>query len=543
MKLKLVILGIVCWGCTMALMVPQVFSQSVFPAASEVKQTCGACHKPDERGRLEVIEDTRKTPEEWKVVIHRMIHLNHAPVPEAKFYPIVKQLSEHLCLSPKEMASVAYINSDENSQLRELPKNKEEERIFAACVRCHTYGKIASHRMTSAQWAENRTMHLGYYPTAVPQMREMDWNKESQELVAVLAKLFPYDDPDWQNWITNRKDPELTGKWNLAGYQPGLGYYTGSYTFQANPKAGPEEYVVEKVMCYENGTTLNMSGVTTLYSKYHLRGTFAPTPLTGRTEGVFDLNPEDKGFTGKWWTVVQDSNAFGNETFYKAEQSVKVVAAFPQAVMAKPEAQKLTLVGVGFPEKIGVSDIVFSDPGIKVTQVNRVDDSKLVCQIEVSGKTRNVNIQVQGAAYQNKLIVYDKIDGLRIFPAIGRARVSCGAAYPPQGVQFVARAVNFGPDGQPGTEDDILLEPVTANWWLEEEKTAEDDDDLKYLDTTIVNGLYTPVTTYAPLLSRKQHREGTGLIAVGASAKIGGSEFKDRALLAVTVPDFIPHLK
>jgi hypothetical protein len=40
-----------------------------------------------------------------------------------------------------------------------------------------------------------------------------------------------------------------------------------------------------------------------------------------------------------------------------------------------------------------------------------------------------------------------------------------------------------------------------------------------------------------------QRREGIGLIAISASVLIDGRELKDRALLGVTVPDFITHLK
>jgi hypothetical protein len=55
--------------------------------------------------------------------------------------------------------------------------------------------------------------------------------------------------------------------------------------------------------------------------------------------------------------------------------------------------------------------------------------------------------------------------------------------------------------------------------------------------------LYTPVTSYAPIEERVLRREGVGLIAVAASASVDGAEFKDRALLAVTVPDFVTHIK
>ena len=207
--------------CILFLPATAVLAESVFPADSIVKQKCSACHKPDEQGRVDVIEETRKSPEEWKAVVDRMIRLNSAPLPEGDFYPVIKDLSRYLCLSPKEMSQVAYINSDENSQYREIPTNKLEERIYTACVRCHTFGKIASHRNTKDQWAEVRNLHLGYYPTTVPQMREMDWVKESEELIAPLTEKFPFDAPQWKQWMQSRKAQDLSGQWQMAGYQPG----------------------------------------------------------------------------------------------------------------------------------------------------------------------------------------------------------------------------------------------------------------------------------------------------------------------------------
>lgn len=526
---------------------PLVFGASVlaaemFPPASMVRQRCAACHKPDPKGRLDVIEETRKSPEEWKHVVTRMIRLNSAPILDADFYPIIKELSSGLCLTPNEMSQVAYYNSDENSQYREIPQDEEETRLYTACVRCHTYAKVVSHRMTEDQWRATRDLHLGYYPTVVPQMREMDWVKESDELVPILTKKFPYQTPEWEQWIQEKKDPDLSGNWMTAGYQPGMGYYTGDYAFTPDGDKGKDEYLVERTVRYLNGMTLTMRGTGTLYGAYHLRIAMAPTPLTGRIEGVFDLNANTMGFTGKWWTTIQDTNAYGNETFFKADGSPRVMAAFPNALQADDAAeQTLTIAGVGMPDKLAPTDIGFSNEGIKVASVSVTDSGTAVCTLRVSKDVPvgPVTLTMKGTAYENPILIYDKIDGIQILPRLGRARVSSGAAYPPQGVQFIARAVHYGADGKPDTADDLILEPVDAEWRLTEEVTREGDDDLKYLKAPVAGGLYTPVTTYGPIEERAQRREGVGLIAV--VAEYGG--FEAKAKLAVTVPDFIPNIK
>jgi hypothetical protein len=135
--------------------------------------------------------------------------------------------------------------------------------------------------------------------------------------------------------------------------------------------------------------------------------------------------------------------------------------------------------------------------------------------------------------------VYAKMDAIKVLPEIGRARVSCGPAYPAQGVQFVARGISAGPDGKVGTEDDIVLNPVDAKWSLAEEKTRENDDDLKYLTTSVANGLYTPITTYGPIPERVQKVEGVGLIKIVASY----NKLESSSRLAVVPTDFIPQIK
>ncbi len=521
------------------------YATTPFVESGAVRQNCAVCHRLDAEGRMEVIRETRKSTEEWIHVVDRMIRLNGAQVDDKDFYPIIKELSTHLMLTPAEMAEVAYYNTEENSQYREIPKDETEVRIFTACVRCHAYGKVRGHRKTRTQWVENMNMHLGYYPTVVPQLREMDWPKEAMELVEVLAKMFPMDTQAWRDWMANRKDQDITGQWPLAGYQPGLGYYEGVCRFKPNLKKGADEYLIEKEVRYENGIAMKWVGEGTLYGTYHLRYELAPTPLTGRIEGIFDLDDAVTSFSGKWYTVVQDSNTYGNEAFYKEGGAPRVIAVYPRAVRASGEPQSMTAIGVNLPANVSAVDIGFSDANVKVTKAEKQGDSKIVMEVvAASGASAGpVSVQVEGVACDEPVIVFKKIDGIRIYPALGRARVSCGAAYPPHGVQFVARAVNFGKDGKPETEDDLILEPVDAKWWLEEEVTRENDDDLKYLDTSIMNGLYTPITTYAPIEQRFQRREGVGLIAVGASFEDGGKEFKGRSRLAVTEPDFVTHIK
>ena len=71
------------------------YGQTPFPPHSMVRQKCCACHQINKSGTIEVIEETRKTPEEWKVVVDRMTRLNDVPLNEAEFRAVVKELSNY----------------------------------------------------------------------------------------------------------------------------------------------------------------------------------------------------------------------------------------------------------------------------------------------------------------------------------------------------------------------------------------------------------------------------------------------------------------
>ena len=547
----LVLLGIAAFVMTEAVS----HAKTPFVEGGVVRQKCSVCHRLDQQGKVEVIEETRKTPEEWFSVVSRMRRINGAPIDDTEVKPVVKELSEFLIFTPAETAKCFYYTTDENSQFRErssLMKTDLDKRIFQTCVRCHAYGKIISHRKTEAQWVENMNMHLGYYPTVVPQMREMDWPKEAMDLTKVLAKEFPMDSPEVKAWYDSKKPQDLTGKWKIAGYQPGAGYYEGTYTFKANAKAGKDEYMVEREVQYENGLALKQVGEGTLYGTYHLRYNLQPTPFSGLVEGVFNLDAAAKGFTGKWWTVVQDTNAYGNEAFYKSDAPAKVFAVFPQAVKSGGAGQTVRLIGVNLP---AAAEITFADANVKA-KVKSANPTKLVVEVTAAAGAAigPTAIQVKGAACSESLIVYNKLDGIKVLPELGRSYMYGGAAYPPQGVQFVARGVNFGKDGKAGTADDLMLEPLAAQWACEQDKiwAADNPDrapmaaeDIKYLAAPIDNGLYTPPVTInmTPHEGRVSRREGVGLIAVTATYKEGGQDMKGQALLGVSPPDYVSHIK
>ena len=66
------------------------------------------------------------------------------------------------------------------------------------------------------------------------------------------------------------------------------------------------------------------------------------------------------------------------------------------------------------------------------------------------------DVSVAGAVKPAALVVYDKIDGIKVLPQAGMARVG-GDVFPKQLQQFEAVGINNGPDGKPDTADDLNL--------------------------------------------------------------------------------------
>ena len=115
-----------------------------------------------------------------------------------------------------------------------------------------------------------------------------------------------------------------------------------------------------------------------------------------------------------------------------------------------------------------------------------------------------------------------------------------------QFAQFEAVAFANGPDGQPGTDDDLMLGPVTANWSLEEFISGPNDDDVKFVGSINDSGLFTP-SLEGPNPERKKQSnnyptDNYGDVWVSASFKLeGGSPLKARSYLVVTVPQYVHY--
>ena len=63
--------------------------------SADVKQACGSCHVPDEKGIMTRISYRRATPENWELTIKRMMALNGAPVTPEQARVVLKYLADN----------------------------------------------------------------------------------------------------------------------------------------------------------------------------------------------------------------------------------------------------------------------------------------------------------------------------------------------------------------------------------------------------------------------------------------------------------------
>ena len=115
-----------------------------------------------------------------------------------------------------------------------------------------------------------------------------------------------------------------------------------------------------------------------------------------------------------------------------------------------------------------------------------------------------------------------------------------GAVFPKQLQQFEAVAVANGPDGKPGTSDDLQLGTVPVKWSLEEYTATFDDDDLQFVGTLDQTGLFTP-NVDGPNPNRSGQRNNIGDVWVVAefTPDGGAKPLRARAHLLVTVPVYM----
>ena len=285
------------------------------------------------------------------------------------------------------------------------------------------------------------------------------------------------------------------------------------------------------------GETVTRSGQSMVYTGFQWRGR-SSTPDGESLREVLFVEPDWREMSGRWFTGDHDEIGL-DVTLYRADDGPTVSGTWPAAVSTTGGPATLTLFGVNLPADLSAEAIDLG-AGVTVTDVTALTDTRARVSVAVAedAPSGRRSLVVTDRVQPATLAVYDTIDRLEVVPDTGMARVG-GVAFPKRYEQFEARGYHRGPDGRPGTEDDVALGMVDARWTLEEYAVTFGDDDVAFVGTLDERGFFTP-NIDGPNPERLNNANNIGDVWVVARVDAGVSRpLRARAHLLVTVPLYI----
>jgi quinohemoprotein amine dehydrogenase len=473
------------------------------PVTSElVVAKCGTCHRPDDQKRLTRISYRRSSPENWERTIKRMIQLNKAPVTPEEARAIVKYLSDNHGLAPEEAKPVAF-----EAEHRLEPYNYAADRETAiVCSSCHSIGRPMSDRRTKAEWEGLLAMHRAYYPGVDTQpinegqgfrrTRSVepggDKRHPMERVIDHLSQAYPLSTSAWADWSAARQGPLLAGRWALSGQVPGKGPIFGVMTVTADARDADTFITEARYTFARSGETASRKGRSVVYTGFQWRGRSAlATPNARMWREVMMVERNQREMTGRWFGG--DYDELGMEVKLTRIGTEPVASGASQlALKTGSSTPALKIYGANFPAKLLPAQINLGQ-GVTVTRIVSSTPEAITLTVDVAADARPGprDLLVAGAHAPAALVVYDKVDAVRVLPQAGLARVG-GVVFPKQYQQFEAIAFHNGPDKTANTDDDWNLGMVNATWSMEEYAATFDDTDVKYVGTIDASGLFTP---------------------------------------------------
>lgn len=518
-----------------------------------VRAKCGGCHRADDQGRMTRISYRRATPENWEKTIKRMVALNNAKLEPAEARTILKYLSDHQGLAPEESRPIAF---EAERRMVDFSYTADKE-TAELCGSCHSISRVLSERRTKEEWELLVAMHRGYYPlvdnqpmvngqgfrrSRAPQTepgadgRPPDNRHPMERALEHLTKALPLMTSEWSAWSAAMQPPKIAGRWALVGSQAGKGAVYGQVTIAVDP-ASPDSFTTEtKYTLARSGETVTRSGRGLVYTGYQWRGRGTVGNQSWRE--VLFVERDWKNMWGRWYTGDYDETGIDVKLVRLSSDPI-VFGTSVSALKTSSSAQSIRVFGANLPATLKADDIGLGQ-GVKVTRVASAGPDEITIDVDVAS-TAPIgarDLSVGGTVRPRALVVYDKIDGVKVTPISGMARVG-GAVFPKQLQQFDAVGFNNGPDGKPDTDDDLDLGAVPVKWSLEEYTAIFGDEDLQYVGALDANGLFTPALD-GPNPKRPGNRNNIGDVWVVAELTgkdaLPAKPLRARAHLLVTVP-------
>jgi quinohemoprotein amine dehydrogenase len=486
-------------------------------AQSILENRCGACHEKFADGYAR-IKDIRKTPEGWDMSILRMKQWHGVEIPPGERAILVKYLSDTQGLAPAETAPWRYIFE----RTPNVVEDKTNRKRYEMCGRCHSLARPSVQRRDEDEWRKLANTHLGQFVTAEYQALARDrewWRIARDEMPVELAKAFPFNTPEWTAWKAHKK-ADLSGSWAVSGERPGTGRYAGTAQIK---RTGPDRYTISYALTYADGQSLVGISEANVFTGYEWRG-------TGRLgdeniNEVYALSEDGQTLTGRWF--LSNADEIGGRFTARRIGAGALVSAVEPPYLRAGENTTVRIYGAN----LGAGAVSLGK-GVKVKIVKRSDT--LVVVRAKAGKRALGRHAVSVGAARADVVVYDKIDHLRVEPPFAIARLGGGALHPVT-AQFDAVAYLNGPDGAANTDDDIRLGAMPATWSVANfDATAEKLKDTEFAGRMQPNGLFVPALA-GPNPARPFHTNNAGNMKVTAEVRDGKQTLHGEGQLIVTV--------
>ena len=501
----------------------------------------------------------RATPENWERTIKRMVTLNKVNLEPADARNILKYLSDQLGLAPEEERAIAF---ESERRLVEYTYAADKD-TSDTCSSCHTMGRVLSERRTKEEWELLVAMHRGYYPLVDnqpmnngqgfrrsrpaqtepgPDGRPPDNRHPMDKAIEHLSRALPLRTPEWSTWSAAMQPPKLAGRWAFTGTQAGKGAVYGTVTIAVDP-AAPDNFTTEtRYTIARTGESVTRTGKAIVYTGYQWRGRGAAPGATQPWREVLFVERDWKNMWGRWYTGAYDETGIDVSLVRLTSEPI-VFGSSVTALKTASAGVPVKIFGANLPAGMRAEDIGIGQ-GVRVARVVSARPEEIAIEVDVAaGATIGPrDVSVAGTVKPASLVVYDKIDGIKVLPQAGMARVG-GAVFPKQLQQFEAVGINYGLDGKPDTPDDLNLGLVSVRWSMEEYTATFGDDDIQFVGTLDERGLFTP-NLDGPNPKRSGNRNNVGDVWVVAElinpdASPTAKTVRARAHLLVTVPIYM----
>jgi quinohemoprotein amine dehydrogenase len=362
-----------------------------------------------------------------------------------------------------------------------------------------------------------------------------------ERIVEHLSKTYPLTSATWTDWTAARQAPALAGKWALSGYIAGKGPVFGVLTVTADGQAADSYTTEARYAVAGSGETMMRKGRGVVYGGFQWRGRSADGSGEPWRETMFVERAQSE-MTGRWFGGAYDELG-ADVRLVRIGADPIVLGTSTTSLKAGAGSSNVRIYGANFPSRLR-PDQVSLGRGVTVTRIVSVtaDSVALAVDVDAGAAPGPRDVVLAGAHRPSALVVYDKVDSVRVTPQAGLARVG-GAVFPKQVQQFEAVAFHNGPDGQPNTKDDWSLGVIPATWSMEEYAATFGDDDVAFVGTLDAAGLFTP-NIDGPNPARSGERNNIGDVWVVASvaadpARGIAAPMRARGHLVVAPPVYI----